>query len=1542
MSRSVRRSSRKQNPISQQETQLEEEELQVDAEMKERLDVMETASLQKDTLQGIIRASKDNICVSSLASHFNVEPAVVEAALWEPGLKSVNSFGLFCVEKRADPDCKAQLKGLPMQEQQRHLAQSWATTSPAKRAQFSQQAAIHNNMRKERMEMYLQAREQCMQRTARALMREQERAREEAQKQAAAKAKARQEKLDAAAELRKQQSPKKQSAPEVARLNNNRLIKEARAAADIRAQAYLHRNWEYIEPFTSQLGRKAVPKPAMPPKSQVDVPPTASKAWSQLPLTRQPAALRNCVMRDYQLVGLNWLIDKYRSGVSAILGDEMGLGKTIQTISLITWLTFQAHVGGPHLVLVPLSVLSNWISEFKRFSPKLRVLRVHTGDQAERDRLRKQVQDVRAYDVVVTTYDMVKTKDMRGAFTRTYWRMVVLDEGHIIKNEETIISQQVRRLHMERALLLTGTPLQNNLHELWAVLNFLLPKVFTDQTVEAFDKAFAISGNEHKVDEALLLKAHDMLQCFMLRRLKRDVEKGIPAKVETQINCPLSELQQTWYKRLLLAERDILADMEHEMQRMEQQGDSAGAQELVSGSSSSSEWRRLHHLLMQLRKVCNHPYMFDGVEEMHRSEVSRSGPRLGPASQEPPKTDDHLVRASGKMHTLDRLLTRLRDRGHRVVVFSQFTSMLDILEDYLTYRFGEDKIVRLDGSTNRVQRNVNIRAFNAPGSPLFAFIMSTRAGGLGVNLQTADTVVLYDSDWNPQADLQAMARVHRIGQTRPVAVYRLVTAGSVEERIVQRAQKKLYLDQMVNRDSATLLATLKFGAHCILGSDQEEMPNSELESLIAVRPAPAGDKNRAVSSSSSKSGKAAKPLMFRQMSAAEFNPEMQTTGCRDWQGVYHKPKEQSNDSFNMNGVEQLLANPQKRRRTSRLMTDEFTGQAVLRINNYTMEEGEPSIVAGKTTGKPGKGARQTAGIDYENEEHCLQCWEGGDLILCDHCPASYHKKCLGVDVTESNKHISWSCPQHSCVDCGRKAAACGGMLFRCWSCPRAFCEDCLPVDPPPQIVHRNLRFEALGCRQQKQACFIYCQEVCADWGSSQELGPAAMGRPVESILAGEDKTASEDEENKHSDDDAPSTPSSPVEEDSSVAGPAVSPSSAADETTSQTRPRKKLKTSASSSSLASAASGSTSPAPVEVEAQSFASLFTALTGTKYLAKHERLFGGQLDEMCRRCGGFHKEERCSLKIGDEKLDRSVRQRLEVEQQREQQALEALLGRLDPRTPTERTREEILWTLRGDYWDSAWDLEYTSNSKHNEKQRAALDNPNHAPLPVTCCIDTTSTQGSKVFAHLRRLPKFLTVLEELHTEGLIGVRSAPTAVTFKGVTTGWIFSFTFKGVTTGWIFSIPQKSAHTLRQCWRQIDRSYRTRRQAMTNALRDRLLELLADPVAFHRKHRTSLSPAVNPGLYGKFGNQEGVPIAKLRLWLASSLKGIIDPERKKLLDEAIFGLIASGQLQETAKGVVLTSMAATSTEEMARPIFGVCESASPTSSKLPSEVISIS
>lgn len=308
--------------------------------------------------------------------------------------------------------------------------------------------------------------------------------------------------------------------------------------------------------------------------------------------------------------------------------------------------------------------------------------------------------------------------------------------------------------------MITGTPLQNNLHELWALLNFLLPDVFGDS--EAFDNWF--TGQDRDQD-AVVQQLHRVLRPFLLRRVKSDVEKSLLPKKEVNVYLGMSEMQVNWYQKIL--EKDIDA---------------------VNGAGGKRESKtRLLNIVMQLRKCCNHPYLFEGAEP-------------GP----PYTTDEHLVHNAGKMMVLDKLLKRLRTQGSRILIFSQMSRLLDILEDYCVFR--EYKYCRIDGSTAHEDRISAIDEYNKPDSEKFVFLLTTRAGGLGINLTSADIVILYDSDWNPQADLQAMDRAHRIGQTKQVVVYRFVTDNAIEEKVLERAAQKLRLDQLVIQQGRAQIA----------------------------------------------------------------------------------------------------------------------------------------------------------------------------------------------------------------------------------------------------------------------------------------------------------------------------------------------------------------------------------------------------------------------------------------------------------------------------------------------------------------------------------------------------------------------------------------------------------------------------------------------------------------------------------------------------------------------------------------------------------------
>jgi len=845
---------------------------------------------------------------------------------------------------------------------------------------------------------------------------------------------------------------------------------EGRCSLFLQPHSAVLRRFGASVPPTSETGPVSVENTSLVPPLQLSVP-----------------------LRDYQVRGLQWLTMMHANGVNAILADEMGLGKTLQTIAFLAHLKFNLAISGPHLVVAPLSVLSSWMSELKRFCPLLRAVKLHSGDPEERKRL---IQALSAspdnFDVVVTTYEMAKSPQVTNALSsRTWWRYLVVDEGHIIKNESSLISQALRKFHFAHALLLTGTPLQNNLHELWAILNFLHPTIFPTSTAPFFDSAFNLGSSVMQVDNEKLAAASTLLRPLMLRRTKNEVEKGLPPKLETTISCPLSEMQLFWYKRLLLRESALLKQLEAD-----------NAEQAATGA----DWKKLSSLLMQLRKCCNHPFLFPGVE---------------PSSDE--TYEKQLVDGSGKFQVLSRLLAKLKENGHRVVLFSQFTSTLDLLEDFLNHN--EYKYCRLDGSTNRVQRTVDINAFNLAGSKRFIFLMSTRAGGLGINCQTADTCILFDSDWNPQIDLQAMARVHRIGQTRMVHMYRLLAAGTVEERIVQRAEKKLYLDQMVNRgstdqseqldqlSSSEMMGMLKFGAQCCFSSS-EAPTDAELDTII--------DRSRKESDSiggiiggtqhTAATFDAAAPLLqTRELQGASYGEGNARKPCdlKHLEGLLNDGS--GGGTFADISDEWARVRNGKRAKKARLTTEWVTGVgevSVLTENNYCMGEEMPNAVS-RADGGQHKQGRQIAGRDFAHEDTCLACWGrvrsafkkqkgtgqsgvsgsghtgvSGSLRGCDFCPAAYHLECIGMSEEDAVSWGGWSCPHHSCSHCGRKAAAAGGLLFRCSVCPKAYCEDHLPGES--LVMGECERFEALGFHHPKQGCYIQCSFKCME--RAKDLG----------------------------------------------------------------------------------------------------------------------------------------------------------------------------------------------------------------------------------------------------------------------------------------------------------------------------------------------------------------------------------------------------------------------------------------------------------------------
>ncbi|KAF7793575.1 hypothetical protein EIP86_004689 [Pleurotus ostreatoroseus] len=506
------------------------------------------------------------------------------------------------------------------------------------------------------------------------------------------------------------------------------------------------------------------------------------------------------LMRPYQLQGLNWLVSLHHNGLNGILADEMGLGKTLQTISFLSYLKHYRNIAGPHLVVVPKSTLQNWAREFEKWTPDTNTVLL-TGTKEERAELVANRILPQDFDVLITSYEICLIE--KSALKKLSFEYIVIDEAHRIKNVDSILSQIVRSFMSRGRLLITGTPLQNNMKELFALLNFICPEIFSDYSdLESFlHKDEGENQDDEEKSKMVVEALHKILRPFLLRRVKSDVEKNLLPKKEINIYVGLTEMQRKWYRSVL--EKDIDA---------------------VNGLTGKKEGKtRLMNMVMQLRKVTCHPYLFDGAEP-------------GP----PYTTDMHLIENCGKMVILDKLLASMKEKGSRVLIFSQMSRMLDILEDYCLFR--GYKYCRIDGGTAHDDRIVAIDEYNKPDSEKFIFLLTTRAGGLGINLTTADIVVLYDSDWNPQADLQAMDRAHRIGQTKQVYVFRFITEGSVEERMLERAAQKLRLDQLVIQQGRTqvskaankdeLLEMIAHGAEHIVNSSDDLLINDDIDAII--------------------------------------------------------------------------------------------------------------------------------------------------------------------------------------------------------------------------------------------------------------------------------------------------------------------------------------------------------------------------------------------------------------------------------------------------------------------------------------------------------------------------------------------------------------------------------------------------------------------------------------------------------------------------------------------------------------------------------------
>lgn len=504
----------------------------------------------------------------------------------------------------------------------------------------------------------------------------------------------------------------------------------------------------------------------------------------------QPTSLKGGALMGYQIEGLNWLLYNFHLKRNAILADEMGLGKTVQVVALISSLVQDQPQIWPFLVVVPNATCANWRRELKKWTPELRVVtyyggRVAQGLAYQYELFPDKSNKMRAH-VVVMSYDSAQDDQTRSLFKSVQWQGLIVDEGQRLKNEDNLLYGALRHMNIPFRTLLTGTPLQNNKRELFNLLQF----VDSTKIAAELDEEYSELTAEN------IPKLHSLIRPYFLRRTKAATLKFLPPIARVIVPVTMTVLQEKLCKSIISKNSQLINAI------------------LAKGKAKVTERGSLNNILMQLRKCLCHPFLYSEAVE-HRVEDAQA-------------EHANLVEASSKLLLLGIMLPKLMERGHRVLMFSQFLGQLTIMEDFLTglgLTFS-----RLDGSMSSLEKQRRIDAYNAPDSPIFAMLLSTRAGGVGINLATADTVIVLDPDFNPHQDLQAVSRSHRIGQKSKVLCFQLMTKGSVEEKIMQIGRKKMALDHALiesmdekEGDAGNdLESILKHGASALFSNDEKD------------------------------------------------------------------------------------------------------------------------------------------------------------------------------------------------------------------------------------------------------------------------------------------------------------------------------------------------------------------------------------------------------------------------------------------------------------------------------------------------------------------------------------------------------------------------------------------------------------------------------------------------------------------------------------------------------------------------------------------------
>ncbi|KAF7337727.1 ISWI chromatin-remodeling complex ATPase ISW2 [Mycena sanguinolenta] len=855
----------------------------------------------------------------------------------------------------------------------------------------------------------------------------------------------------------------------------------------------------------------------------------AGKATPPLPMRDfvvQPDLIVGGEMKGYQLVGLSYLAHMYHNGINCILGDEMGLGKTLQTLSLFAHIKETATSAMTHLIVCPLSVLSAWEAECKRWVPSMRVLRFH-GSPDERERIKGLMRgsDAPAVDLVLTTYETLSGQDFGWFKTGGRWACVVLDEGHRIKNDTTDVASRAAALGGLWRLILTGTPVQNNLTELWGLLHWLYPQIFTPHTRALFASSFDLTAGTYVLP--ILNAVRTLLGTIQLRRTKNMLDSallgGVPPKEEWTVFIPLTELQRFWTYRLLtrldkVDLQTIFPQKKDEDAKQEKNEEDAklndGRAEMLKlledqaqGSHTAKQWQKFSMLLMQLRRICDHPYLIDD------------------AQPEEYEIGEHIVAASSKMIAIDKILAEVLPKGERVLIFSQWTTMLDLVEDYMVLR--NYSFLRLDGSVTRARREMVIRMFQREETSAVPSVLDFHEGWrtwqvphfsfcqvvlsdlcVGINLTKASTCILCDSDWNPQNDLQAIARAHRIGQTKVVKIYRLICRASVEDQMLDRIRRKLFLAAKIigaegggqNNDGpqggSELLSILRRGSSALMhsddGMDLQRFRSASLQEILDVSRTRDNVHDARVKHELNikvEGGTAAEEALLRcaEEEERELLSGVAKVQTKLFEGTVLErakaPKEAAK-----------VETSRLRQRVDRTVS--FGGMS------FMLDDSILATLNG--TIKPTAKQQKAKKPRFEWEDYCIACRDGGELVICTHCPRVFHAECHPtMTAAEVNRAMLISCSQHLCCRCSRSAPAAGGLLLRCQTCPQAFCTDCIDWDRITMVGDTIPEFVLRKFGKKDSISFIRCTDCCnhakiePEWAAEWESEIAEAQRQVD-------------------------------------------------------------------------------------------------------------------------------------------------------------------------------------------------------------------------------------------------------------------------------------------------------------------------------------------------------------------------------------------------------------------------------------------------------------